>query len=288
MSTTERPSGQAVGARRRDGARGIAARLGIVSLICALALLAGCSLGRMGPRMRLDRERLPDSVPELIEMSDRGVERSRSVAVLGLAAAAMEKALTLAPDDPDVVWRAARCFALLAENLDNNPDLALRMARHAEDFAHRAIDLAPDRPEGYYWTAAAAGLAALHQLAPGRAMQEAIEKPARHLVEAHPDFMEAGGLRILGALLVKAPSWPAGVGDVDEGTELLERAVKEHRENPLNHLFLAQAYAKVGRRREAMSAVRQVLAAPAEGEWRLIARPYRQEARQLLRDLSYR
>lgn len=282
MSTQERPSGVAVGARRRDGAWwiGVAAVLGVA--------LAGCSLMPRGPRLHLERERLPSNVPELIAMADRGVERSRSVRVLGRAAAAMERALELAPDDFEVLWRAARGFTLLAETIASNPDLARRLARQAEELAERAIAVTPERPEGHYWAAASAGLNAMHQLAPGRATQEAVEKPARHLAETHPDFMEGGGLRILGALLVKAPSWPAGVGDVDEGLELLEAAVRKHPTNPLNHLFLGQAYAKVGRRREATAQLRHVLAAPAEGEWRLIARPYRQEARQLLRDLGRR
>jgi hypothetical protein len=62
--------------------------------------------------------------------------------------------------------------------------------------------------------------------------------------------------------------------------------VREHPEHPLNHLFLAQAHAKMGRRAEAISELRKVLRFPAEGEWRLIGGPFRQEARQLLRDLK--
>lgn len=273
------PPGCAGGGRRPSLASHVLALLLVLA-----ALSAGCGM-TLGPRLTLDRSRLPGSVPELVEMSDRGVDRSRSVRVIALSTAAIEKAMDLRPDDPDLLWRAARGYTLLAENVTADPTVALHMAEHATELAHRAMELAPERPEGYYYAAAAAGLVAMHQLAPGRVVQEAVEKPARELVELDPAYQEGGGLRILGALLVKAPSWPAGVGDVDEGVELLERAVAEHPSHPLNHLFLAQAYAKVGRRVDALSAVRFVLTAPPTGEWRLVGGPYRQEARQLLADL---
>jgi hypothetical protein len=56
-----------------------------------------------------------------------------------------------------------------------------------------------------------------------------------------PNLDDGGPLRLLGALYLKAPAWPNGVGDRDKALELLEKAVKEHPGHPLNHLFYAQA-----------------------------------------------
>lgn len=271
-----------VAGRQRD--RSLGGGAAIVSLLLA-TLLGGCVKLPSGPPLHIDRDRLPTTIPELVTVADRAVARSRSVRVLAIAGAAMEKALAMDPTNPEALWRAARSYVYLAEQVKDR-ELVLKLAREARRLAELMVTRAPKRPEGYYYEAAAAGLLAQVHLAPGREVQEAVERPALELLELDPSYEQGGAMRILGALYVKAPTWPAGVGDVDEGLELLERAVREYPNHPLNHLFLAQALQKVGRKAEAIVELRKVLKFPPEGEWKLVAAPFRQDARQLLRDMN--
>ena len=68
-----------------------------------------------------------------------------------------------------------------------------------------------------------------------------LETELKQAVALSPDIRgaDAAGFRL--ALSFKAPAWPSGIGDRDKALELLEKAVKEYPEHPLNHLFYAQA-----------------------------------------------
>jgi tetratricopeptide (TPR) repeat protein len=68
-----------------------------------------------------------------------------------------------------------------------------------------------------------------------------VVKALKRSVDMDPDMDDGGPLRVLGALYLKAPPWPAGVGDEEKALELLEQAVEDHPDHPLNHLFLAEA-----------------------------------------------
>ena len=46
---------------------------------------------------------------------------------------------------------------------------------------------------------------------------------------------------MLGAIYLKAPPWPAGFGDEEMALELLEEAVQDFPNHPLNQLFYAEA-----------------------------------------------
>ncbi len=66
------------------------------------------------------------------------------------------------------------------------------------------------------------------------------QKEMKRAIDLNPDIDDGGSLRILGALYLKAPAWPNGIGDPDKALELLEMAIKKYPEHPLNHLFYAQ------------------------------------------------
>lgn len=235
--------------------------------------------------LNLYREKLPRTAAAVIALADTTHQTTRALAATAHAAAGLERSFKENPADYELAWRTARAFVTIADSLvDRNH--RERFAKEASRFAKLATKIDPERPEGYYFSAASAGLVAESQLAPGKSFQEAVEKPALLLVEKSPGYEAGGGLRILGALYTKAPTWPVGVGDLDEGISLLERAVADYPTHPLNHLFLAEAYAKVNRREDAVIRLRTVLGFPPVGEWGLIGRKYREQARQMLQDLS--
>jgi tetratricopeptide (TPR) repeat protein len=68
-----------------------------------------------------------------------------------------------------------------------------------------------------------------------------LESEMKRALALSPDIDSGGPLRLLGALYLKAPAWPDGIGDIDKALTLLEQAVKKHPEHPLNRLFYAQA-----------------------------------------------
>jgi predicted Zn-dependent protease len=93
----------------------------------------------------------------------------------------------------------------------------------------------------------------------------------------------------LGALYLKAPPWPGGIGDLDKALELLEKAVKEHPGHPINHLFYAQALweeddeANLSRVKAELALGEKLL---AEGNWGYSKEPWQKEFAMFAQELG--
>jgi tetratricopeptide (TPR) repeat protein len=93
----------------------------------------------------------------------------------------------------------------------------------------------------HYYLAANLGLAVREHITLAVENLGRLESEMKQALALSPDIDDGGPLRLLGALYLKAPPWPNGIGDIDKALELLKKAVKEHPRHPLNHLFYAQA-----------------------------------------------
>ena len=89
-------------------------------------------------------------------------------------------------------------------------------------------------------------------------------------VELDPSVDGGGPLRLLGTLYLRAPPWPRGPGDGELALELLERAVDEYPEHPLNHFFYAEALLDDEEVEDALDAIQEARARidPATLHWR--------------------
>jgi Tfp pilus assembly protein PilF len=63
---------------------------------------------------------------------------------------------------------------------------------------------------------------------------------------ADAGYDDAGPARVRALVLIRAPGWPLGPGDLEGGLAAARRAVALRPEYPPNHLALAEALAKTG------------------------------------------
>ena len=117
-----------------------------------------------------------------------------------------------------------------------------KLASEGVGFAEAALAHgAGDDGAVHYYLAANLGLAVREHITLAAANLGRLEEEMKQAVALSPDIDDGGPLRLLGALYLKAPAWPNGIGDLDKALEMLEKAVKKHPGHPLNHLFYAQA-----------------------------------------------
>jgi tetratricopeptide (TPR) repeat protein len=137
-----------------------------------------------------------------------------------------------------------------------------KLAAEGVVFAESALAHGGDH-EGavHYYLAANLGLAVREHITLAMKNIDRLENEMKRALILSPDIDEGGPLRLLGALYLKAPAWPNGIGDRDKALQLLEKVVKAHPGHPLNHLFYAQALWEEGDQ-----AVTQVKAEFALGE----------------------
>jgi tetratricopeptide (TPR) repeat protein len=132
----------------------------------------------------------------------------------------------------------------------------------------------------HYYLAANLGLAVREHITLAMENLGRLESEMKQALALSPDIDDGGPLRLLGALYLKAPAWPNGIGDRDKALELLAKAVKEHPMHPLNHLFYAQTLWEEGDEATLIQVKAEFALGKkllAEGDWGYRKAPWKKE-----------
>jgi tetratricopeptide (TPR) repeat protein len=230
------------------------------------------------------RGQLPDDVPALLEYSEKRMEAAREGngfrhQEAANALRALDKARKRQPRHQAVLLAGARVARALGEHA-RSPGEQLKYARRGLPFSRAGREAYPRLAAFHYYHAALLGLKVDAYRASAMGTVPELREAAKRAVALDKSYDHAGPLRILGSLLASVPATPPFNGDIVQGIELLEQAVKLAPRHPLNHFFLAEAYAQDD---ELDAAARHygkvVCASPSSPGWDLAqARRYRKKA----------
>lgn len=183
----------------------------------------------------------------------------------------------------------SRLCLYLAER-ETNQEKREKLAAEGVSFAETALAQGGSSDgEVHYYLAANLGLAVRAHITLAMQNLGRLEDEMKRALALSPDIDDGGPLRLLGALYLKAPAWPKGIGDSDKALELLKKAVTEHPGHPLNHLFYAQALWSEGDEAnlpqvEAEFALGQKLL--AEGNWGYSKESWKKEFDEFQQELG--
>ncbi|NQU11632.1 hypothetical protein HQ590_12635 [bacterium] len=210
-------------------------------------------------------------------------QQPRTVARVQGAAELLEQVGQALDTDYPAQWEAARAWMFVATYA---PAAAARAAaaRRAVVLARQARALDPDRVEGHYWYAIAVGLLADADRSYGLSAVGEMTAALDRAIELDERYDQAGPLRALGTLLLRAPGPPLSIGSPRRGLRLLEKAIDHFPEYPENYLYWAEALQVAGRDAEARQALGRLVAlGPVadqqreSAEWRAAAAKLRQQ-----------
>jgi hypothetical protein len=142
----------------------------------------------------------------------------------------------------------AATIAADAKRSDSETDSKIRVELAAE--ASRAADACiarePQAAACLYGRAVALGLEAhTHPTRAGELLTTMLDSLAR-AEAADPDYDQAAPARVRALVLIRAPGWPLGPGDVEAGLTAARRAATLRPQYPPNLLALGEALAKTG------------------------------------------
>jgi hypothetical protein len=166
--------------------------------------------------------------------------------VLGCATAPRPTATP--PARSTSVEQLAAAIAQDAKRVDHESDSAVRveLAAEAERDAQSCIALDPRAAPCLYGHAVALGLEArTHPTRAGELLKTMLDS-LQNAEAADAAYDQAGPARVRALVLIRAPGWPLGPGDVEAGLAAARRAVSLRPEYPPNLLALAEALAKNG------------------------------------------
>lgn len=268
------------------------ARLAVATALAALLWsVSGCppkippfDAGTVKPHM------LPRSVPKLVAFAKNRLARGRVKGFDRLyhidALVALDKARSLDPKNPEVLLLGARVSSRLGERARSDPE-QFKCAEMGLRFTRAGRKAFPNQVAFHYYHAALMGLRVDAYRASAFSGVPAIRAASQRALALDRRFNHAGPLRVLGSLLASVPATAPFNGDIEKGTALLVQAVKLDPDFPLNHFFLAQAYAKDEENAKAARHYHKVICAPHSADWDpVIAAKYRALTQKALRALK--
>ena len=203
---------------------------------------------------------LPVLVARLDELHQHRDDRAAFAEEQRLA----DAAVTRAPGDYDVLWRAARLYFWASDDPGLSHDQRSRLGKTGWDLAERAIAANPNDVAGYYWAAVCMGSYALG-LGVVRALSQGLEGRFRDRMgraTALNDGYEAGGVETAWGRFFQKLPWPKR--DRRAAEDHLRRALAINPNALRARVYLANLYLDEGRAAEAKPLLDQVVAAPGD------------------------
>lgn len=147
-------------------------------------------------------------------------------------------------DEKDVLGLigAARTKAWLTDHLPGarvRAELAVSAVQTAQWCKRREPELAACD----YWLAVAVGLQAREVRVTADDGLKTMVPALQRAIEKDPAYDDAGPHRVMALVLLRAPGWPVGPGDVEAGLEHAKKAIALRPDYPPNHFALAEALA---------------------------------------------
>lgn len=179
----------------------------------------------------------------------------------GKAAAAQALYLDAAAADPARVDGLLGAMRAITYRIEREQGVA------REDLARKGVELgqwchrrAPKEPECDYRLAIALGQLAREKPSTGMDALGKMVELLHRAIAAAPRLDSAGPHRVLALVLMRAPSWPIGPGDPEEGLAEAKKAAQLYPDAADNQLALAEGLAATGSREGARTAYGKALA----------------------------
>ena len=216
-----------------------------IGLVLLAALAAGCSAALREPPSVASLASKPSPVTppdpaSLLREADLRWAKRPDVAAVSEAESLYLKAAQV--DDHDVLGLigAVRTKAWLTEH-EREPRLRAEMAVSAVQTAQWCKRRAPGLGACEYWLALAVGLQAREVRLTADDGLKTMVPALQFAIQKDPLYDEAGPHRVMALVLLRAPAWPLGPGDVEAGLEHAKQAVALRPEFPPNVFALAEA-----------------------------------------------
>lgn len=182
------------------------------------------------------------------------------------------------PKDFESAWKLAKTRYWLGGHA--TADERKRLYEAGVAAGRAAIAIAPNKPEGHFWTAANMGaLAESFGLRQGLKYRGDIKDELETVLKIDPAFQQGSADRALGRWYNKVPGLFGGSNKRSE--EHLRRSLTYNPNSTASLYFLAETLIDEGKKDEARAAIERLLAAPLNPEWAPEDREFKQKGQRL-------
>ena len=184
--------------------------------------------------------------------------------------------------DFDAAWKLARAHYWLGGNAA--PHERKAWLERGVEAGRAAAAIAPDRPDGHFWTAANMGaLAESFGLRQGLRYRGAIRDALERVLAVDAGYQQGSADRALGRWYFKVPALFGGSRQKSEAH--LRRSLTYNPNSIASRIFLAETLLALDRKAEAIAELQRVVDTPPDPAWVPEDRKFKQQAQRLLATL---
>ncbi|MGI8787413.1 MAG: tetratricopeptide repeat protein [Pyrinomonadaceae bacterium] len=253
-------------------------RLGFSCIFFVMIALAACASQTETSDSETPSETVP--IPDLIRQADDLYRQREDLSKIRQGVALLRRARNADAQNYEANWKLAKFDYYLGDstNDEKESDKAFKEGIDAGKIAER---LAPDKPDGYFWTGAnLGGRAEKNPLTKGITSIDDIREAMNKTIEIQPDYQGASAYDVLAQ--VELSTHLTG-GKAEKAVEYLEKALELEKENSYIRLHLAEAYLAVDRKADAKKQLDYILNMKPDPDYLPEYKDSVEEAKQMLK-----
>jgi tetratricopeptide (TPR) repeat protein len=151
----------------------------------------------------------------------------------------------------------------------------------------KAVELGPEKPDGYYWRAVNNGkYGETRGVLKSLALVKPIKSDLNKVIELDRSYEDGGPDRVMGRVYFKLPGFAGGSKDLS--LEHLEKSKEYGPEDVVTRLYLAETLLDHKRVEDARSELEYILNVPDDPRWVLAIRENKAAAQELLNKKKFR
>lgn len=228
-------------------------KLSFLCIFFVMLMMSACAGRGDSAEIETPKEGVP--VADLIKQSDELYRQREDLDKLRQCLALLKRARGVEPQNFEANWKIAQADYFLGKNTAEEKESA-KAFKEGLDAARLAARVAPDKPDGYFWTGANLGGQAQKNSLSGIVSVGEIRQMMQKVIEIQPDYQGASAFDALGQ--IELGTRLTG-GTAEKALEFLEKGHAINKENAYIHLHLAEAYLALNRDDEARKQIDIIL-----------------------------
>ena len=223
---------------------------------------------------------------ELIAQADALYAEMQDMATAEEALELYRKALAVEGNKYEAYWKISRIqYYIGAHTRDKNQKKAI--FAQAVYHADKAIDLEPEKPDGYYWRGVNNGkYGETRGVLKSLSLVKPIKNDMNKIIELDRSYEDGGPDRVLGRVYFKLPGFAGG--SKDKSLEHFEKSKEYGPNDPFTRLYLAETLMGLKEIDKAREELDFVLNMEDDPLWVSGVNECKEEAKELLKDKKFK
>lgn len=224
-------------------------------------------------------------VDELITQADELYLEMRDMATAEKARDLYLKAFELAEDKYEASWKFSRILYYVGKNTENKKEKKV-IFQQAIDYAKKAVELEPEKPDGYYWLGVNYGVyGEARGVMKSLFLVDDVKKAMNKVIELDRSYEDGGSDRVLGRVFFKVPGIAGG--SKKKSRTHLEKSLEFAPNDPLTRYYLAETYYAQNEVEKSRAELDFILNMEPDERWVAGVNDYQKDAEEMLKKKKF-